>query len=112
MSQSVQPVFDILRATEIRERSGKSYADLATALGMTRQGVGHWFRGRGEPDVQQLKLMAKEMGCHWLELVTEDTKVLYQKDEIDRLERERMLTPEEKAELDAFIAFKLSTRAK
>lgn len=60
--------------------------------------------------MQQLKLMAKEMGCHWLELVTDDTRVLYQQDEIDRLERERMLTPAEKADLDAFIAFKLASR--
>lgn len=61
--------------------------------------------------MQQLKLMAKEMGCHWLELVTDDTRVLYQQDEIHRLEQERKLTDAEKAELDAFIAFKLASRA-
>jgi transcriptional regulator with XRE-family HTH domain len=103
MSQPVRQTFDKLKARAMMDAAGKSYADLGRALGIERQAVGHWFRDRGEPSVQQMKMMAQELGCHWLELVHESTMVVYQEDEIRRLERLRSLTPEALAKLDAFL---------
>ena len=91
---------------------GKSYADLGRALGVERQTVGHWFRDRGEPSVQQMKMMAKELGCHWLELVDEQTMVVFQEAERDRLERMRSLSPEALAKLDAYLAIEAAKEDK
>lgn len=107
-SQVLRPVFDKVKAESIRQAAGGiSYAAIASALGLkARQTVGHWFRGRGEPNVQQMKAMAEVLGCHWLNLVTEETTVVYQEDEVRRVERMRALSPDALAELDAFLAFK------
>lgn len=105
-SQPMQRLFDIVKAEDWLARTGKNRSDLARALGYERQAVGHWFRGRGEPNVQQMKVMAKELGCHWLELATEETIVVYQDEERARVEKIRALSKEELAELDAFLAFK------
>lgn len=105
MSQPVLPVFDILRADAIRKRRGLSYAAIAEGMGLkARQTVGHWFRGRGEPDMRQLKGMATVLGCHWLELVTDETTVIYEQDELERVRRMRSLSPEARAMMDAFLA--------
>lgn len=111
-SQPVRRTFDIVKAKAILEKADKSYADLGRALGFERQAVGHWFRGRGEPSVQQMKIMAKELGCHWLELVTDDTMVIYREEERARVERMRNLAPGDLAELDAFLAFKASVKGR
>ena len=103
MSQPVRPTFDKLKARVLMDAAGKSYADLGRALEIERQAVGHWFRDRGEPSVHQMKLMAKEMGCHWLEMVDEDTMVVYLESERVRLERMRTLSPEALAKLDAYL---------
>ena len=106
MSQPMTRLFDIVKANRWLESSGKNMSDLARALGYERQAVGHWFRGRGEPNVQQMKVMSKALGCHWLELATEETLVVYKKEEIDRVARIRSLSSDELAQLDAFLAFK------
>ena len=103
MPHSVRRTFDKIKAREKMDAAGKSYADLGRALGMERQAVGHWFRDRGEPNVRQMKAMAAELGCHWLELVNEDTIVVYQSDERRRVARTRALSPEQLAKLDAFL---------
>lgn len=102
--------FDIVKAKAKMSASGKSYVDLAKPLGYERQAVGHWFRGRGEPSVQQMKIMAKEMGCHWLELVTDDAMVVYEEKELKRVERMRKLSADDLSELDAFLAFKAASK--
>lgn len=111
-TRSHRRAFDEGKAREKLDNAGKSYADLARALGYERQAVGHWFRGRGEPNVQQLKIIAKELGCHWLELVTEDTLVVFQEEEIRRVQSMRQLGPDALAELDAFLAFKEASSKK
>jgi len=103
MTHPVRPTFDKLKAKAKMDSAGKTYADLARALGVKRQAVGHWFRDRGEPNVQQMKLMAEELGCHWLELVDENTMVVYAEEERTRLERMRRLSPEALAKLDAYL---------
>ncbi len=108
-SQPVRRTFDIVKARAKLDAAGKSYADLGRALGMNRQGVGHWFRNRGEPSVEQMKGMARELGCHWLELVTDDALVVYREDERARVEKMRALDDAALAELDAFLAFKAAS---
>lgn len=109
MSQPVRPTFDKIKARAIMDAAGKSYADLGRALDIERQAVGHWFRDRGEPTVRQMKEMAKELGCHWLELVDENAMVVYAESERQRLERMRSLSPEALAKLDAYIAVETAT---
>lgn len=109
-SHPVRPLFDTLKAKALMLDAGKNMSDLARALGYERQAVGHWFRGRGEPTVQQMKVMARELGCHWLELATEETFVVYREDERKRLERMRALDTASLAELDAFLAFQESKK--
>lgn len=111
-SQSMRRTFDILKARALLDGSGKSYADLAKPLGFERQAVGHWFRGRGEPSVQQMKIMAAELGCHWLEMVTDDTIVVYREDERRRVQAMRELGADALSELDAFLAFKAASKNK
>jgi transcriptional regulator with XRE-family HTH domain len=102
-SQPVRRTFDKLKAKAKMKEAHKSYADLGRALDIERQAVGHWFRDRGEPNVQQMKLMAKELGCHWLELVDEQAMVVYLEDERSRVARMRTLSPEALAKLDAYL---------
>lgn len=110
MSHPEQPAFDTVKAKALLEKSGKSMASVARALGYERQTVGHWFRGRGEPDVNQMKAMAKELGCHWVELLDDDSLVVYQADELIRVERMRNLDAASLVELDAFLSFKAANK--
>lgn len=110
MPHSVRRTFDKIKAREKMDLAGKSYADLGRALGMERQAVGHWFRDRGEPNVRQMRAMADELGCHWLELVTEDTLVVYSDAERRRLELTRELTPEQLAKLDHYLEVEVETQ--
>lgn len=105
-SHPVRRTFDIVKAKERMTRAGLTYADLAKPFGFERQAIGHWFRGRGEPSVQQMKVLAEQLGCHWLELVTDETIVVYKDVERARVEAMRNLDPASIAELDAFLAFK------
>lgn len=108
-SQPLRRTFDTVKARQKMEAAGISYADLGRALGYERQAVGHWFRDRGEPNLQQMKVMAETLGCHWLELATEETMVVHREDELGRLSRIRQLDEAALAELDAFLAFKASS---
>lgn len=110
MSQPVRPLFDTIKAKALMRAARKNMAGLARGMGYERQTVGHWFRGRGEPSVQQMKKMAEQLGCHWLELATEETLVVYKEEERQRVERMRALDAASLAELDAFLAFKESTK--
>jgi len=109
-SHPLRPTFDIVKAKAKMKAAGKTYADIGRALGYERQAVGHWFRNRGEPDVKQMKVMAAELGCHWLELVTDDTTVIFKEEERQRVERMRELSAAELSELDAFLAFKMKSK--
>lgn len=103
MTHPVRPAFDKIKARAKMDAAGKSYADLGRALGIERQAVGHWFRDRGEPNVQQMKAMADELGCHWLELVDEETMIVYSEAERRRVAKTRSLSPEALAKLDAYL---------
>lgn len=103
MTHPARRTFDKIKARAKMDAADKSYADLGRALGLERQAVGHWFRDRGEPSVQQMKAMATELGCHWLELVDEEAVVVYKEEERRRLIRMRALSPEAQAKMDAFL---------
>lgn len=105
MAQSVRPDPDTLwspaKTKVLLKAKGLKYADLAAPLKLTRQAVGHWFRNRGEPDMRQLKIIAKTLGVHWLELVDEEVDVVWNPAEKARLDQIRKLDPESLALIDA-----------
>ena len=103
MSQSVTPTFDRVAARAKIHASGKSVAAIARELGYERQTVGHWLRGRGEPTMKQIHELADKIGCHWLELVSQDATVLNDPQEIARTERIRALSPDKRALLDSLL---------
>ena len=116
MPHTVRPtpdkLFDVAKAKAALKAAGKSYADVGRALGLERQAVGHWFRDRGEPTMRQLKGMADAIGVHWLELVDEETLVVWKEEERRRVERMRALSDEEKAKLDAWLELNTGTKEK
>lgn len=103
MSQSPTPTFDILKAKAKIAGSRRSVAAIARAMGLERQTVGHWLRGRGEPNMKQLHKLAQELGCHWLELVTDDATVVNDPAEKTRLERIRAASPAIQAMIDRLL---------
>lgn len=106
MTHPARRTFDKIKARAKMDAAKKSYADLGRALGLERQAVGHWFRDRGEPSVQQMKKMAEELGCHWLELVDEEATIVYREVDAARLRMIQALSPKDQAELDAYLSMK------
>lgn len=104
MSQSVIPTFDRMKAKAKLQDSGKSQAEVARDLGYERQTVGHWLRGRSDPDMQQLAQLARSLGCHWLELVNDEATVINDPEEARRVQRIRKASPERRALIDAILA--------
>lgn len=88
-----------LKTEQLRKRADVSYADLGRAMSpqLGRQAVGHWFRGRGEPDMKQIKAMAARIGCHWLELVSDDATVATDQESVEVVNLMRDMSPEERA---------------
>lgn len=104
VSQPVAPSFDRLKAAaKIKASRHNSVAAVARELGYERQTIGHWLRGRGEPDMQQLHALAKALDCHWLELVNEDATILNDPTEKRRVERMRALDPAKLALIDSLL---------
>ena len=103
MSHSTRPMFDKVAAAAKIKAAGLSVAAVARSLGYERQTVGHWLRGRGEPDMRQLHAMATAIGCHWLELVNADATVVNDDLERLRIERIRSLSAEKLALIDAML---------
>lgn len=65
------------------ERSGKSQADLARALGVSRGTISRWFKGEGEPEtVERLKQLASELGTSLAALVGEDDAAANEKERL------------------------------
>ena len=62
--------------------------------------------------MRQLKGMADAIGVHWLELVDEETLVVWKEEERRRVERMRALSDEEKAKLDAWLELNTGTKEK
>lgn len=58
------------RITLAFEVRGKTYTDAAEALGVTRSAVGHWANDRRQPDLDDLRALAKalDVDLAWLAL--------------------------------------------
>ncbi len=110
LRQNPDKLFDVAKAKAALKAHGKTYADIGRALGLERQAVGHWFRDRGEPTMRQLKAMADAIGVHWLELVTDDTLVVYQAEEKARVEKMRALSPEDQERLDVWLQMQIESK--
>lgn len=54
--------------------------------------------------MKQLAALAKSLGCHWLELVSDDATVVNDPDELLRLARIRAASPERRALIDALLS--------
>lgn len=104
MSQSKIPTFDRIKAKARIQATGRSVADVARSIDLERQTVGHWLRGRGEPNMRQIYQLAQEIGCHWLELVDDQVVVLNDPAERQRVERIRAASPAVQAMIDALLA--------
>ena len=61
-------------ALEVR---GKTYTDLASEVGVTRSAVGHWANDRRQPDVDDLRALAKalDVDVAWLAFEQGDAPV-------------------------------------
>ena len=52
-----------LNLKEMRQRAGKTQAELAAVIGVTVNSVGNWERGVTCPDVEQIWRCAEALGC-------------------------------------------------
>ncbi len=60
----------IIQAKKLMRNQGVTQKDLASAMGKsTRGAVGHYFTGRSQPTLKQLKSLAKYLGITLAELV-------------------------------------------
>ena len=47
------------RLRELRLEKGASQEDIAKLLNMSKMAVSHWERGKSEPSIEQLKILAR-----------------------------------------------------
>lgn len=99
--------WDKLKTDQLIKARGLGYGEIGRALRppMTRQGVGHWFRGRGEPDMMQIKQMASRLGVHWIELVNEKATLINDPLEAELLIDFRDLSPAEQEQARDYVNF-------
>lgn len=86
-----------------------TYADVARYLGYERQAVGHWFRGRGNPSVQDLKKMAQLLQMDVAELISPDAIIANNETERETIKSMRDLTSAE-AEMVRWFAASLKAK--
>ena len=68
---------------EALARSGRTQADLARAMGVSRGTISRWFSGDGEPEtVERLKLLAEELGTTLAALVGEEDAAMTEKERL------------------------------
>lgn len=96
--------WNIQAAQALIERLNLAYADIARALDVNRQTVGHWFRGRGEPSVRDLKRMAKVLGVDVSELISDDAIVANDETERSVIRDMRTLDAKQRELLQIFLA--------
>lgn len=104
--------WDKLKTDQLIKARGLSYGDIGRALRppVTRQGVGHWFRDRGEPDMEQIKQMASRLGVHWIELVDEKATLVNDPVEAELLTDYRELDQAEREQARDYMNFLRSKR--
>ena len=72
---------------ELRKGASYSQEKLGSAVGVTSQAVSSWERGRTEPNMGQIEMICRTLGCDMSELL----KNTY-----------RPITPEDRQLIDAF----------
>lgn len=74
---------DLQVLREALARSGKSQADLARSMGVSRGTISRWFSGDGEPEtVERLKKLAEELGTTLAALVGEEDAAMTSKERL------------------------------
>ena len=59
------------RLAAMRLRAGKTQAALARAAGCSQSQIADWERGRSEPGMASLRVLARALGCRMEELVAD-----------------------------------------
>lgn len=85
------------------KRKGIRYIDLAAVLGCTEGAVGHYLRGRREPTVETLRIIAEQAGLSLSEMVGDDPRFIADTDEKQLVDLFRGLAPEKRASLLSLI---------
>lgn len=88
---------------------GLSLADVGRYLGYERQTVGHWFRLRGNPSVQDLKKMAALLQIDVAELISPDAVIANNEAEKETVQTMRELSSQD-AELIRMFARTLKAK--
>jgi len=83
------------KASEVRKQKGIKLGQLAKAAGVEVSTVSHWLKGRREPSVPNMRILARELGMSFGEMVEEDPYYLHKQDERQLMDKFRDL-PEEK----------------
>lgn len=68
---------------ELRKKAGLTQQELADAIGITEQAIGHYEVGRRQLSVSIAKKIAKVLGCKWWQLYEsdcEEERILTEKD--------------------------------
>ena len=97
--------FNTTEAAARMRRRRLTYADIGRVVGKTRQAVGHWFRNRGEPDVDDIKKMAPLLGVHWVELVQDGAVIANSPVEIEIVKGARELDARKLEQLRQYVRF-------
>ena len=91
------------KAKEALKAKGIRYIDLAATLNCTESPVGHWLNGRREPDVETLRIIAREAGLSLSEMVGDDPRFVGDKAEKQLIDAFRSLTESQKNNILALI---------
>lgn len=105
----------IKRAKKLMKDKGLTQKDVASSMGKTTGGaVGHYFTGRSQPTVNQVKNLAKKLGVSFSKLVEghdtvdeEQLEMCLQFIEAAELESDLTLSEKQKAKMVTYL-YKLS----
>ena len=78
---------------------GIRYIDIAAVLGCTEGAVGHYLRGRREPTVETLRIIAEQAGLSLSDMVGDDPRFIADADEKSLIDAFRKLDAEKRHSL-------------
>ena len=78
---------------------GIRYIDIAAVLGCTEGAVGHYLRGRREPTVETLRIIAEQAGLSLSDMVGDDPRFIADADEKSLIDAFRGLDAEKRHSL-------------
>lgn len=95
--QTMTPWYE--KARLALKAKGIRYLDLAAVLGCTEGAVGHYLRGRREPTVDTLRIIAEQAGLSLSEMVGDDPRFIADPDEKRLIDTFRGLSDEQRRSL-------------